>query len=208
MRPGSERSPSRWIRLAITTQRAGRRARINAAAWGPYDPRLETSGAPCPPYRPRRRRGLDPTHRRPRDPRPGRRHRRPGDRDPRRSRSARSAADQPRRSRSARSAADQPGVQRRRGRGRDRRRRADRLANRRHRRGGTVEDGGPGIPDTANLFVPFFTTKPTGSGIGLVLAGQIAEAHRGSLTVGNRASERGAQAVITLPRSAPVDGPG
>ena len=63
-----------------------------------------------------------------------------------------------------------------------------------------VEDDGPGVADTANLFVPFFTTKPTGSGIGLVLARQIAEAHRGSLVVRNRDEARGAEAVVTLPR--------
>jgi nitrogen fixation/metabolism regulation signal transduction histidine kinase len=62
-----------------------------------------------------------------------------------------------------------------------------------------VEDDGPGVADTANLFVPFFTTKPTGSGIGLVLARQIAEAHGGSLIVRNRKVGRGAEAVITLP---------
>jgi two-component system, NtrC family, nitrogen regulation sensor histidine kinase NtrY len=68
-----------------------------------------------------------------------------------------------------------------------------------------VEDDGPGLPDTANLFVPFFTTKPTGSGIGLVLARQIAEAHGGSLVVRNRKAGRGAQAMITLPTSAALD---
>jgi nitrogen fixation/metabolism regulation signal transduction histidine kinase len=62
-----------------------------------------------------------------------------------------------------------------------------------------VEDDGHGVADTANLFVPFFTTKPTGSGIGLVLARQIAEAHGGSLVVRNRNTGRGAEAVITLP---------
>lgn len=65
-----------------------------------------------------------------------------------------------------------------------------------------VEDDGHGVADTANLFVPFFTTKPTGSGIGLVLARQIAEAHGGSLVVRNRKAGRGAEAVITLPASA------
>jgi nitrogen fixation/metabolism regulation signal transduction histidine kinase len=63
-----------------------------------------------------------------------------------------------------------------------------------------VEDDGPGLASTANLFVPFFTTKPTGSGIGLVLARQIAEAHGGSLELANRSDGPGAQARVTLPR--------
>src|SRR5205814_2000217 len=46
-----------------------------------------------------------------------------------------------------------------------------------------IEDEGPGLPETTNLFVPFFTTKPNGSGIGLVLSRQIAEAHGGSLSL-------------------------
>ena len=55
-----------------------------------------------------------------------------------------------------------------------------------------VEDEGPGLPDTSNLFVPFFTTKPTGSGIGLALSRQIAEAHGGTLGLENRADARAA----------------
>ncbi len=62
-----------------------------------------------------------------------------------------------------------------------------------------VEDEGPGIPETANLFVPFYTTKPEGSGIGLVLSRQIAEAHGGTLTLENRAEGRGCIARLTLP---------
>lgn len=63
-----------------------------------------------------------------------------------------------------------------------------------------VEDDGPGISSTENLFVPFFTTKPGGSGIGLLLARQIIEAHGGSLRLVNRPSTRGAMAVVRLPR--------
>jgi two-component system nitrogen regulation sensor histidine kinase NtrY len=62
-----------------------------------------------------------------------------------------------------------------------------------------VRDGGPGLSDTANLFVPFFTTKPEGSGIGLVLSRQIAEAHGGTLRLGNRAKGKGAEARLRLP---------
>lgn len=61
-----------------------------------------------------------------------------------------------------------------------------------------VEDEGPGLAATTNLFVPFFTTKPSGSGIGLVLCRQIAEGHGGSLTLENRA-ERGCVALLRLP---------
>src|SRR5579871_4397403 len=62
-----------------------------------------------------------------------------------------------------------------------------------------VRDEGPGLPNTANLFVPFFTTKPTGSGIGLVLSRQIAEAHGGSLTLQNAADGPGCEARLVLP---------
>jgi len=62
-----------------------------------------------------------------------------------------------------------------------------------------VEDDGPGIPSSANLFVPFFTTKPQGSGIGLVLCRQIAEAHSGSLTLENRRGASGCLARLQLP---------
>ena len=62
-----------------------------------------------------------------------------------------------------------------------------------------VDDEGPGLSNTANLFVPFFTTKPGGSGIGLVLCRQIAEAHEGSLRLENRADRRGCRAALTLP---------
>jgi signal transduction histidine kinase len=65
-----------------------------------------------------------------------------------------------------------------------------------------VEDDGPGLPETSNLFVPFFTTKPTGSGIGLVLSRQIAEAHGGRLTIANRTDGgHGCVARLQLPSS-------
>jgi PAS domain S-box-containing protein len=63
----------------------------------------------------------------------------------------------------------------------------------------TVEDEGPGLSQTANLFVPFYTTKPEGSGIGLVLSRQIAEAHGGTLTLENRRGGRGCVARLVLP---------
>jgi two-component system nitrogen regulation sensor histidine kinase NtrY len=62
-----------------------------------------------------------------------------------------------------------------------------------------VDDEGPGLPNTGNLFVPFFTTKPHGSGIGLVLSRQIAEAHGGSLTLANRNDRQGCRALLRLP---------
>jgi signal transduction histidine kinase len=63
-----------------------------------------------------------------------------------------------------------------------------------------VEDDGPGLAQTANLFVPFFTTKPGGSGIGLALGRQIAEAHGGSLALRNRQTVTGCIATIRLPK--------
>ena len=63
-----------------------------------------------------------------------------------------------------------------------------------------VIDEGPGVSGTANLFIPFFTTKADGSGIGLVLSRQIAEAHSGVLTLENRADQRGAIARLRIPR--------
>ena len=62
-----------------------------------------------------------------------------------------------------------------------------------------VDDEGRGVPNASNLFVPFFTTKPGGSGIGLVLSRQIAEAHGGSLTLANRPDRSGCRAHLRLP---------
>jgi two-component system, NtrC family, nitrogen regulation sensor histidine kinase NtrY len=64
----------------------------------------------------------------------------------------------------------------------------------------TVDDDGPGLPDPGNLFVPFFTTKSNGTGIGLVLSRQIAEAHGGTLWLEPRPHrKRGARAHLRLP---------
>jgi two-component system nitrogen regulation sensor histidine kinase NtrY len=62
-----------------------------------------------------------------------------------------------------------------------------------------VEDEGTGLANPANLFVPFFTTRPGGSGVGLVLCRKIAEAHGGSVTLENRASGNGCVATLRLP---------
>ena len=65
-----------------------------------------------------------------------------------------------------------------------------------------VEDEGPGLSNTGNLFVPFFTTKPGGSGIGLVLCRQIAEGHSGTLMLENRDDRAGCRASLRLPLQA------
>src|SRR5438094_8150168 len=62
-----------------------------------------------------------------------------------------------------------------------------------------VRDEGAGLADTANLFVPFYTTKPDGSGIGLALSRQIAEAHGGAVTLSNRVTGPGCEARLSLP---------
>ena len=63
----------------------------------------------------------------------------------------------------------------------------------------SVEDEGAGLPTSANLFVPFFTTKKNGSGIGLVLSRQIAEAHGGTILLENRKDRSGCRARLRLP---------
>jgi two-component system, NtrC family, nitrogen regulation sensor histidine kinase NtrY len=66
----------------------------------------------------------------------------------------------------------------------------------------TILDNGPGLTNAGNLFVPFYTTKPSGTGIGLVLAQQIAQAHRGSVQLANRADgQTGCKAELHLPFS-------
>jgi nitrogen fixation/metabolism regulation signal transduction histidine kinase len=65
----------------------------------------------------------------------------------------------------------------------------------------TIEDNGSGLMNPGNVFVPFYTTKPQGSGIGLVLSRQIVEAHGGTIGVANRRGHRGCEVRITLPRA-------
>jgi nitrogen fixation/metabolism regulation signal transduction histidine kinase len=62
-----------------------------------------------------------------------------------------------------------------------------------------IEDNGPGVTNPSNLFVPFYTTKKSGSGVGLVLARQIAEAHGGTLELHNRIGTHGCQAELRIP---------
>ena len=63
-----------------------------------------------------------------------------------------------------------------------------------------IRDNGPGLTNASNLFVPFYTTKPGGTGIGLVLAQQIAQAHRGSVQLSNRMDgQTGCRADLRLP---------
>lgn len=64
-----------------------------------------------------------------------------------------------------------------------------------------VEDEGTGLAGTENLFVPFYTTKPGGSGIGLALSRRIAEAHGGTLVLENRRDVTGCRAILRLPRA-------
>jgi nitrogen fixation/metabolism regulation signal transduction histidine kinase len=65
----------------------------------------------------------------------------------------------------------------------------------------SVLDNGVGLSNPANLFVPFYTTKDHGSGVGLILARQIAEVHNGSLQLANRTGAQGSEAQVRLPRN-------
>jgi two-component system, NtrC family, nitrogen regulation sensor histidine kinase NtrY len=67
----------------------------------------------------------------------------------------------------------------------------------------TIDDNGSGLLNPSNAFVPFYTTKPAGSGIGLVLSRQIAEAHGGSIELLNLSDKRGCRARIVLPQAEP-----
>lgn len=64
-----------------------------------------------------------------------------------------------------------------------------------------VEDNGPGLLNPTNVFTPFYTTKPSGSGVGLVLSRQIAEAHGGRIEISNRNGKRGCLVRVVLPRA-------
>jgi nitrogen fixation/metabolism regulation signal transduction histidine kinase len=63
-----------------------------------------------------------------------------------------------------------------------------------------VEDNGIGLLNPSNAFVPFYTTKQGGSGIGLVLSQQIAEAHGGTIELANRKDTRGCIVTVQLPQ--------
>jgi signal transduction histidine kinase len=67
-----------------------------------------------------------------------------------------------------------------------------------------VEDEGPGLARTDNLWIPFFTTKPGGTGLGLVLSRDIIENHGGNISLDNRKDGRGCVATFNLPLDRPA----
>jgi signal transduction histidine kinase len=71
----------------------------------------------------------------------------------------------------------------------------------------TIDDNGPGLLNPSNVFTPFYTTKPNGSGVGLVLSRQIAEAHGGRIEISNRVGVRGCSVRVVLPRTPAVIAP-
>lgn len=64
-----------------------------------------------------------------------------------------------------------------------------------------VLDGGPGITNPENLFVPFYSTKEGGNGIGLVLSRELLRQLGGDLTLSSRSEGQGAEALLTLPKN-------
>jgi nitrogen fixation/metabolism regulation signal transduction histidine kinase len=68
-----------------------------------------------------------------------------------------------------------------------------------HRCEFVIKDCGVGISNVANLFVPFYTTKAQGAGIGLTLCRQIAAKHNGQVSLENREDSKGAIAKLILP---------
>jgi two-component system, NtrC family, nitrogen regulation sensor histidine kinase NtrY len=61
-----------------------------------------------------------------------------------------------------------------------------------------VSDNGTGLSNPSNLFVPFYTTKAGGSGVGLTLVRQICEAHGGAVDLTNRPDGPGCQARVRI----------
>jgi two-component system, NtrC family, nitrogen regulation sensor histidine kinase NtrY len=68
-----------------------------------------------------------------------------------------------------------------------------------------IRDNGPGLTNSSNLFVPFYTTKKNGTGVGLLLARQIAEANGGTVALANRTDIVGCEAIVSLPASVAVE---
>lgn len=62
-----------------------------------------------------------------------------------------------------------------------------------------IVDNGEGIQNLDNLFTPYYTTKPSGSGVGLVFCQQVIEAHGGFLSITNRHNRSGCEVSMSLP---------